>query len=87
MLGEANADHPATPIMFYMYVEDVDSAYKHAVNAGGIPLREPQNEFYGDRSGGLKDNFGNQWWIGTHIEDVSPEEMKRREEEWKKSKK
>jgi uncharacterized glyoxalase superfamily protein PhnB len=70
-----------------MYVEDVDSAYKHAVNAGGIPLREPQNEFYGDRSGGLKDNFGNQWWIGTHIEDVPPEEMKRREDEWKKKKK
>jgi uncharacterized glyoxalase superfamily protein PhnB len=87
MLSEASGDYPATPVMLYMYVEDVDSVYKRALSAGGTSLREPTNEFYGDRSGGVKDEFGNQWWLGTHVEDVSPEEMKRREEEWKKKKK
>lgn len=87
MLGEAMENYPPSNVMLYLYVENVDDVYKQAINAGGVSIREPQNEFYGDRSGGLKDNFGIQWWIGTHIEDVSPEEMKRREEEWAKKQK
>ena len=46
--------------------------------AGGRSLREPADQFYGDRSGGVQDPAGNQWWISTHVEDVSHEEMKRR---------
>ena len=41
-------------------------------------LREPTDEFYGDRSAGLEDSQGNQWWLATHIEDVSPEELAKR---------
>jgi PhnB protein len=83
MLGEASEKFPAVPGMFYLYVPDVDSVYKQAVNAGGQSLREPTNEFYGDRSCGVADAFGNQWWMATHIEDVSPEEMQKREQEMK----
>jgi PhnB protein len=87
MLSEAMENSAPTNVMLYLYVENVDDVYKQAINAGGISLREPANEFYGDRSAGLKDNFGIQWWIGTHIEDVSSEEMKKREEEWAKKQK
>lgn len=47
-------------------------------------MREPADQFYGDRTGGVKDSFGNIWWIATHTEDMSPEELQRRAEaEWK----
>ncbi|MDX1940383.1 MAG: VOC family protein [Saprospiraceae bacterium] len=79
MLAEARGDYPPMPTMLYLYVEDVDSAYQRGIAAGGKSLREPTDEFYGDRSCGLLDACGNQWWVATHIEDVSPEEMQRRE--------
>jgi len=84
MIADATDKWPATPSMLYLYVNDVDSVYKRAVEAGGKSLREPTNEFYGDRSAGVMDSSGNQWWIATHIEDVSPEEMKRRQEKMMK---
>jgi uncharacterized glyoxalase superfamily protein PhnB len=84
MLSEASEDHQAMPCTLYIYVEDVDTVYKRAVEAGGISLREPTNEYYGDRSAGVKDQSGNQWWIGAHIEDVSDEELKKRMEAMKK---
>jgi PhnB protein len=79
MLGEAGGDNPPIPAMLHLYVEDADAVYRQALQAGATSLREPVNEFYGDRIGGVKDRFGNQWWIATHIEDVSSEEMARRE--------
>jgi len=82
MLGEANDKYPPSPAMLYLYVDDVDSTYAQAVKAGGKSLREPTTEFYGDRSSGVTDEFGNQWWIATHVEDVTPEEMQRRQEEF-----
>lgn len=69
--------HPM-PCMLHLYVEDVDSVYKKAIQAGGESLREPEDQFYGDRSAGVQDQWNNQWWIATHIEDVSDEEMKNR---------
>ena len=84
MMSEETEKYPAMPSALYMYVEDVDSVYNKAMRAGGTSLREPTDEFYGDRSSGIKDPAGNQWWIATHIEDVSPEEMKKREEEFRK---
>lgn len=78
MLGEATKEHPPMPSMMYIYVEDTDAVYAKGIAAGGVSLREPTNEFYGDRAAGLKDPSGNQWWIGTHIEDVSDEEMEKR---------
>lgn len=82
MLGESSDKWPAMPGSFYVYVEDCDAVYKRAVDAGGISKREPTDEFYGDRSCGVEDPSGNQWWIATHIEDVSPEEMERRQKEF-----
>ncbi len=61
--------------MIHLYVEDADATYRTAVEAGGVSLREPADQFYGDRSGAVKDAFGNQWWIATHKEDLSPEEI------------
>lgn len=83
-MSDSRAEFPAMPTMLTLYVEDVDATFKRAVLAGGTALREPSNQFYGDRTGGVKDPLGNQWWITTHIEDVSPEEMERRQEEFKK---
>ena len=65
----------AASIMFY--VEDCDAVYQRALSAGAKSLREPADQFYGDRMAGVEDPFGFQWWIGTHIKDVSPEELQK----------
>ena len=70
--------HGGSPVRFVLYVEDVDSFAENAVAAGAGILRPIQNEFYGDRSGRFMDPFGYQWIISTHVEDVSPQEMKER---------
>lgn len=78
MLGEATGDHERMPAMLHVYLEDTDAAYRRALAAGATSLQEPEDQFYGDRTGGVQDAFGNQWWLATHVEDVSPEEMQRR---------
>jgi uncharacterized glyoxalase superfamily protein PhnB len=75
MLAEANEQFPAMPSMLSVYVEDVDATYAKAVAAGATPLRPVENQFYGDRSGAVKDAGGNQWWFATRIENLSPEEI------------
>jgi len=80
MMGEASDSIPPMPTMLYVYVADCDAVYQRALRAGATSIREPRNEFYGDRSGGVKDMCGNQWWIGAHVEDVPPDEMARRME-------
>ena len=70
--------------MLYLYVPNVDAVYQKAVKAGAISEMEPTNQFYGDRSGGVKDPAGNRWYIGTHVEDVSPAELKKRAAEFMK---
>ena len=67
-----------SPVSMQLYVEDVDAAFARAVAAGATVLSPVQNYFYGDRAGRLLDPFGHRWLIGTHVEDVSPEEMQRR---------
>ena len=86
MMGEASGEWKPMPASIYLYVNDVDSVYNKAIKAGAQSLMEPRNEFYGDRMAGVGDSFGNMWWIATHIEDVSPEEMKKREEDYMKQK-
>ena len=63
---------------FMIYVEDVDARVEQAVAAGAKLVRPVKDQFYGDRSGGVEDPFGHFWYISTHIEDLSPEETKRR---------
>jgi uncharacterized glyoxalase superfamily protein PhnB len=67
-----------THAMIHLYLPDTDAVYARAIAAGATSVREPADQFYGDRSAGVRDEFGNQWYIATHIEDVSPEEMDRR---------
>lgn len=67
-----------SPCALMFYVEDVDAVVERAVAAGATIVRPVADQFYGDRSGKLKDPFGHIWWIATHKEDVSPEEMQRR---------
>ncbi|MGB8888281.1 MAG: VOC family protein [Candidatus Korobacteraceae bacterium] len=81
MLGASRDQWKARPGNFYLYVEDCDAAYKKALAAGGTSLSEPQNQFYGDRHGGVTDAQGNNWWIATHVEDVSPADLERRAKE------
>ena len=78
MLGASNTPKQM-PATLYVYLENVDAAYRRALDAGGKSLREPSDQFYGDRMAGVEDTAGNQWWMATHIEDVSPEEMHRRQ--------
>jgi len=78
MLGQARGEWPAQRTTLYLYVEDVDAVWKRAIDAGAKSVREVRDEFYGDRSGGVTDPAGNSWFIATHKEDVSPDEMQRR---------
>jgi len=79
MLADASPpDHPVRQLNGLLYVNDVDAVFKTAVAAGAKGGRQPENMFYGDRMGGVTDKWGNEWMIGTHVEDVSPEEMRRR---------
>jgi PhnB protein len=80
MMGEPSAQFKSMPGSLYIYVEDTDATYKRALEAGATSIMEPADQFYGDRNAGVKDPLGNIWWIGTHIEDVPPEEMKKRAE-------
>jgi PhnB protein len=67
-----------SPVMLMLYVDDVDATAKRAIAAGAKLVRPIEDQFYGDRAGGLEDPFGHHWHVATHIEDVSPEEMQRR---------
>lgn len=67
-----------SPVGIMIYVEDVDTIYKQAIEAGGVEVKPLQDQFYGDRSGTLTDPFGHVWTVATHKEDVSSEEMDRR---------
>ncbi len=67
-----------SPVGIMIYVEDVDAIYNRALAKGGVEVKPLQDQFYGDRSGTLKDPFGHLWTVATHKEDVSPEEMEKR---------
>jgi PhnB protein len=79
---EMGAKSPATlggsPFLLHVYVPDVDATTQKAIDAGAKLLRPVKDQFYGDRTGTVVDPFGFVWNIGTHVEDVSPEEMKKR---------
>lgn len=64
----------------HVYVENVDALFAQAVNAGAKAVRPVQDQFYGDRTGTLEDPFGHIWFLATHKEDLTPEEINRRAE-------
>jgi PhnB protein len=67
-----------TSISIHLHVDNVDDAFEQAVNAGATVLRPLQNQFYGERTGSVRDPFGHEWLLGGDIETVTPEEMQRR---------
>lgn len=80
MISDATPEFPAMPAMVHVYLPDVDAAYRRAIAGGAKSLREPADQFYGDRGAGVVDPGGNHWWLSTHVEDVSEAEMARRAE-------
>jgi PhnB protein len=78
MLGQARGEWTPMPAQLYLYLPDCDAAYTQALAAGATSVQEPKTQFYGDRHGCVKDSNGNLWWVATHVEDVSNEEIERR---------
>jgi PhnB protein len=74
-----------SPVILNVYVDDVDAVVERAVAAGATLDRPVENRFYGDRSGQIVDPWGHRWSIATHVEDVPPDEMQRRAEEFMQS--
>lgn len=79
---EAEAISPSTlggtTVGLMIYVEDADSIFNKAISMGAKVKKPMATQFYGDRNGTIEDPFGHKWTIATHVEDVTPEEMKRR---------
>jgi len=67
-----------SPVTLSIYVEDVDLVYARALAAGAESLREPEDQFYGDRMASVRDPWGHRWSVGSHLEDVDEAEMARR---------
>ena len=84
MMSDARGEWKPMPGAIYLYVKDADATYKLALQAGATSLMEPADQFYGDRSAGVKDPVGNYWWIATHKEDLSAEELRKPAEEYMK---
>jgi uncharacterized glyoxalase superfamily protein PhnB len=80
MTADAPTGSAPMPATLHLYVADVDATYRRALDAGATSLRTPEDQFYGDRNAGIVDPAGNRWWIATHIEDLSREELAKRAE-------
>jgi PhnB protein len=65
-------------VMLHLYVDDCDAWYDRALKAGATAKRPMADQFYGDRGGSVADPFGYEWWLSTHKEDLTPEEMEKR---------
>ena len=85
MLGDEMPDQGAkgpkayggTSVSFFVYGENVDAAWKRAVDAGAKPVMPLADQFWGDRTGCLEDPFGHRWWLAQHIQDLTPEEIQK----------
>jgi PhnB protein len=75
---DAREEWPDTPAFLTLYVDDCDAVVRRALEAGATEITPLSNNAWGDRCSRIRDPFGNIWWIQTHVEDVSEEEMVRR---------
>jgi PhnB protein len=82
MMPMATISQGNRPIYLFLYVENADNTFNTAVQNGAKVDMPLENMFWGDRFGRVSDPFGHQWGIATHVEDVSPDEMKKRSEAW-----
>ena len=71
-----------TTVSLMLYVPDVDSAFRRAISEGATEKRPLENQFWGDRMGSVEDPFGHHWSLATHVEEVPPDEMQRRMEQF-----
>jgi PhnB protein len=78
MGGRSPQSLGGSPVSIHLYVEDADATFNQAVAAGAKVKRPVADQFYGDRLGGIEDPFGHTWWISTHKEDLSPQEIEKR---------
>jgi len=78
MMADSTPQYTPIPSQLYVYVDNVDDTFKRGMKAGGTSEQEPTTQFYGDRTAAVKDPTGNIWWIATHVEDLSPQEMEKR---------
>ena len=83
MMGEECPEYPSksaetmggSPVSFYLYLENVDEAFRIALEAGAEAREPVQDMFWGDRAGTVQDPFGYTWMLATHINDLTPEEI------------
>ncbi len=78
--GRSPKSYGGTPVSFFVYKENVDAAWKRAVDAGAKEIMPLDNQFWGDRTGCLEDPFGHRWWLAQHVEDLTQEELQKRGE-------
>ncbi|GAB5526019.1 MAG: Dot/Icm type IV secretion system effector PhnB [Roseivirga sp.] len=78
MLGEDSGRMGAMNSMVYLYVEDTAATYEKALAAGATAVMPPGEQFYGDINAGIRDSFGHYWWLATHVEDLTEDEMNER---------
>ncbi|MET0605110.1 MAG: VOC family protein [Beijerinckiaceae bacterium] len=81
MAGDSMGQHPASPMNLYVYVDNADEMHRRAIDNGATSIAEPSMQFYGDRVAAVKDFAGNIWWLATHQEDLSYEDMTKRARE------
>jgi len=70
-MGEAHGKYEPMEAMFYLYVPNMEAVYRQALAAGATSFQEPTDQPYGDRNAGVKDDFGNKWYIATHVKDLT----------------
>ena len=75
--GRGPKSYGGTPVSFFVYRENVDAAWKRAVEAGGKPIMPLADQFWGDRAGCFEDPFGHHWWLAQHVQDMTPEELRK----------
>ena len=78
--GKSPKSLGGTPVGFFVYGEDVDAAWKRAVNAGAREVQPLADQFWGDRTGCLEDPFGHRWWLAQHLQDLTPDELRKNAE-------
>jgi PhnB protein len=76
--GDAGSEMQARPASLMLYVEDADTVFKRAMQAGATQVMGLADQFWGDRGGLVADPFGNRWWILTHMEDLSRQQLEER---------
>jgi PhnB protein len=75
--GKGPKSYGGTPVSFFVYRENVDAAWKRAIDAGAKQIMPLEDQFWGDRAGCFEDPFGHQWWLAQHVQELTLEEIKK----------